>query len=122
MAQFTYKARRRTGEVVEGVLDVADRTVAVMQIEKLGLLPVAVAETLIVDPTLPAWLPEVVLRDLRIGNAKVSLRFWRKADGSSDWEILHRQGSVRVVRQPPPESGAPWTDRAAAVLESIMRS
>lgn len=42
MAQFTYKARRRTGEVVEGVLDVADRTVAVMQIEKLGLLPVAV--------------------------------------------------------------------------------
>jgi glycogen debranching enzyme len=88
----------------------------------LGLLPLAVAETLIVDPTLPAWLPEVVLRDLRIGNAKVSLRFWRKADGSSDWEILHRQGSVRVVRQPPPESGAPWTDRAAAVLESIMRS
>src|SRR5687767_7177461 len=43
MAQFTYKARRRTGEVVEGILDVADRPAAVMQIEKLGLLPVAVA-------------------------------------------------------------------------------
>jgi type II secretory pathway component PulF len=42
MAQFTYKARRRTGEVVEGNLDVADRTAAVMQIEKLGLLPVAI--------------------------------------------------------------------------------
>jgi type IV pilus assembly protein PilC len=42
MAQFSYKARRRTGEVVEGILDVADRTAAVMQIEKLGLLPVAV--------------------------------------------------------------------------------
>ncbi|HUS36952.1 MAG TPA: type II secretion system F family protein [Verrucomicrobiae bacterium] len=42
MAQFTYKARRRTGEVVEGNLDVADRSAAVMQIEKLGLLPVAV--------------------------------------------------------------------------------
>jgi type II secretory pathway component PulF len=42
MAQFTYKARRRTGEVVEGILDVADRTAAVMQIEKLGLLPVAI--------------------------------------------------------------------------------
>lgn len=42
MAQFTYKARRRTGEVVEGILDVADRAAAVMQIEKLGLLPVAI--------------------------------------------------------------------------------
>jgi len=42
MAQFTYKARRRTGEVVEGILDVADRGAAVMQIEKLGLLPVAI--------------------------------------------------------------------------------
>ena len=42
MAQFTYKARRRTGEVVEGILDVADRPAAVMQIEKLGLLPVAI--------------------------------------------------------------------------------
>ena len=42
MAQFTYKARRRTGEVVEGVLDVTDRPAAVLQIEKLGLLPVAI--------------------------------------------------------------------------------
>ena len=42
MAQFTYKARRRTGEAVEGILDVADRTAAVMQIEKLGLLPVTI--------------------------------------------------------------------------------
>src|ERR1051325_5692507 len=42
MAQFTYKARRRTGEVVEGNLDVPDRTAAVMQIEKLGLLPVVI--------------------------------------------------------------------------------
>jgi type II secretory pathway component PulF len=42
MAQFSYKARRRTGEVVEGVLDVADRAAALMQIERLGLFPVAV--------------------------------------------------------------------------------
>src|SRR4051812_3053321 len=42
MAQFSYKARRRSGEVVEGFLDVADRTAAVLQIEKLGLLPVAI--------------------------------------------------------------------------------
>lgn len=42
MAQFNYKARRRTGELVQGVLDVADRSAAVLQIERLGLLPVAI--------------------------------------------------------------------------------
>src|SRR5437867_7453954 len=42
MAQFSYKARRRSGEVVQGVLEVADRTAALTQIERLGLFPVAV--------------------------------------------------------------------------------
>ena len=42
MPQFSYRARRRSGEVVEGTLDVADRTQAVSQIERLGLFPVAV--------------------------------------------------------------------------------
>src|SRR5690242_2674998 len=42
MAQFTYKARRRSGELVQGVLDVADRSAAALQIERLGLLPVAI--------------------------------------------------------------------------------
>jgi len=42
MAQFAYKARRKTGEVVQGVLDVADRAAALTQIERLGLFPVMV--------------------------------------------------------------------------------
>ena len=42
MASFTYKARRRSGEVVNGVVDVPDRSAALMQIERLGLFPVAV--------------------------------------------------------------------------------
>jgi type II secretory pathway component PulF len=42
MAQFAYKARKRTGEVVTGVLDVADRPAALVQIERMGLLPVLV--------------------------------------------------------------------------------
>lgn len=45
MPQFSYKARRRTGEVVEGMLDVADRSAALIQIERLGLFPVAVDAT-----------------------------------------------------------------------------
>src|ERR1051325_4501098 len=42
MPQFAYKARRRSGEVVQGVLDVADRAAALVQIERLGLFPVFV--------------------------------------------------------------------------------
>lgn len=42
MAQFSYKARRRSGDVVTGVLDVPDRSAALVQIERLGLFPVAV--------------------------------------------------------------------------------
>jgi type II secretory pathway component PulF len=42
MPQFSYKARRRSGEVVVGILDVADRSAALIQIERLGLFPVAV--------------------------------------------------------------------------------
>lgn len=43
MPQFSYRARRRSGELVEGVVEVADRSAAVSQIERLGLFPVAVA-------------------------------------------------------------------------------
>ena len=42
MATFSYKARRRSGEVVTGTLDVADRSAALVQIERQGLFPVAV--------------------------------------------------------------------------------
>jgi len=42
MPQFSYRARRRSGELVEGVLEVADRSAAVTQIERLGLFPIAV--------------------------------------------------------------------------------
>jgi len=42
MPQFAYKARRRSGEVVQGVLDVTDRAAALTQIERLGLFPVMV--------------------------------------------------------------------------------
>ncbi|MCS7338271.1 MAG: type II secretion system F family protein [Verrucomicrobiae bacterium] len=42
MPQFAYKARRRSGELVEGLLDVTDRAAAIAQIERLGLFPVAV--------------------------------------------------------------------------------
>jgi glycogen debranching enzyme len=88
----------------------------------LGLLPIAAAETLVLDPALPTWIPELILRDLRIGDAKVSLRFWREDNGASKWEVLHKQGTLHIVRQAPLESlSARWTDRASGLFESMLR-
>lgn len=78
MPQFSYRARKRSGEIVTGVLDVPDRAIALGQIERLGLFPVAVeaaksaaakpernrekdrgaklAPSTILPPTLRAWL------------------------------------------------------------------
>ncbi len=42
MAEFSYKARRRSGELVEGILEVNDRPAALAQIQRLGLFPIAV--------------------------------------------------------------------------------
>jgi type II secretory pathway component PulF len=42
MAEFSYRARRRSGELVEGILDVTDRPAALAQIQRLGLFPIAV--------------------------------------------------------------------------------
>jgi glycogen debranching enzyme len=87
----------------------------------LGLFPIAATHTLVIDPLLPAWMPEVILRDLRVGAATATLRFWRDTGGSARWEVLHQQGTLHVVRQPAMESlSATWGRRAAAVLESVL--
>jgi type II secretory pathway component PulF len=44
MPQFSYKARKRSGELVEGVLEVADRSAALVQIQRSGLFPISVAD------------------------------------------------------------------------------
>ena len=42
MPQFSYKARKRSGELVEGVLEVPDRPAALAQIQRSGLFPISV--------------------------------------------------------------------------------
>ena len=77
---------------------------------------------LLVDPALPAWMPELILRDLRVGDAMATLRFWRDEDGASKWQVLHRQGKLHVVRQPAPESlSAGWMERIAGLVESVSK-
>jgi glycogen debranching enzyme len=70
----------------------------------LGLQPFAPFRMLFVDPHLPPWLPEIRLRRLRVADAEVSLRFFRKPDGDSDYEVLAQRGSLHVIRQPSPWS------------------
>jgi glycogen debranching enzyme len=87
----------------------------------LGLVPLAHIGTLMVDPVLPAWAPEIVLRGLRVGRATATVRFWRDGNGRSRWDVLHRTGSLRIVHQPPPESvTAGVVDRFWGALESVM--
>jgi hypothetical protein len=60
-----------------------------------------------VDPALPTWIPVLILREVRVGDAKATLRFWREEDGPSKWEVLHQQGKLHIVRQPAPEHYPP---------------
>ncbi len=56
MPQFQYKARRRSGGIVEGSLEVADRSAAVSQLEKLGLYPLSLTSAR--GPALKGPLPQ----------------------------------------------------------------
>src|SRR4051794_14227228 len=42
MPQFSYKARNVRGELVEGVLECADRTIAIHQIEQKRCIPIRI--------------------------------------------------------------------------------
>ncbi|HSA54166.1 MAG TPA: hypothetical protein VLE53_00615, partial [Gemmatimonadaceae bacterium] len=87
----------------------------------LGLQPVAPLDLLVVDPVLPDWLPEVVLRNVRLAGATATIRFWRDAGGDSHAEILHRRGTLHLVRQPPPEAlHVRVRDRFSALADRIL--
>jgi glycogen debranching enzyme len=87
----------------------------------LGLQPVAPLDTLVVDPILPTWLPEVILHDLRLGGATATLRFWRDGQGASHAEVLQRRGTLHLLRQPPPESlSAGPGDRFRALADGVL--
>jgi glycogen debranching enzyme len=83
----------------------------------LGLRAVAPLKLLAVDPVLPEWLPDVTLRNLRVGRARVSLRFWRDGSGDSRCEALMKEGALRIIRQPPIDSlTADLWDRLGALI------
>lgn len=87
----------------------------------LGLYPYAPLRALLVDPHLPEWLPEIAIEHLRVGEAVVSLHFFRKPDGSSDYRVTDQRGRLHVVRQPSPWSlTASTTERLVDALTSLL--
>jgi glycogen debranching enzyme len=85
----------------------------------LGLYPYAPLRMLVIDPHLPEWLPEITLRDLRVGKARVTIRFRRRSDGRTSYRILDQRGKLHVVRQ-----ATPWslTTQPAERLRDALSS
>ncbi len=85
----------------------------------VGMWPIVPLHVLVVDPKLPWWLPDLTIRNIRVGEASVAIRFRRDESGHSDYEVLEKSGKIRVVRQPPVESvTASARDRLRAVLRA----
>jgi len=65
----------------------------------LGLRADAPSGRLYVYPTLPRWLPDVQLEGLKVGKARLTLRFWREGT-KTRWEIREQEGAIEVVDSP----------------------
>jgi type IV pilus assembly protein PilC len=97
MPQFSYRARRKSGEVVQGVLDVADRAAALVQIERLGLVPVMVDG----------------------GRAAVAAAT-AQAEGKSGRSIVPASWTRKRQRKPKLQELATYTQQFANLLNSGM--
>jgi glycogen debranching enzyme len=75
----------------------------------LGISADAPNRRLYVDPALPDWLPDVSLRNLRVGKTRVDLRFWREGRRTR-WDVLRQTGRIVVEEQP----WGPWPIRRRA--------
>jgi len=86
----------------------------------LGIYPYAPMNMLLVDPHLPDWLPEIILRNLHVGKAAVSIRFYRKGK-RTHFDVLDKRGKLHVLRQPSPWSlTAGFGERLTDVMESLI--
>ncbi|HEV3410468.1 MAG TPA: glycogen debranching N-terminal domain-containing protein [Chthoniobacterales bacterium] len=87
----------------------------------LGLYAYAPLHMLLLDPHLPEWLPEITLNNLRVGAATTTIRFCRKENGESTYEVLDKRGALHVIRQPSPWSlTASFAERLQDALVSLL--
>ncbi len=87
----------------------------------LGIRPVAPLRSLIVDPQLPPWLPDVRLEGIRVADARAVLDVRRTEDGKTRYRVGRLKGGLRVIRQPPPDArSTSATKRARALVGSFF--
>ena len=89
----------------------------------LGMVPVSPARLLVIDPHLPAWLPDLRLDGMRVGSAIVDLSFERTPRGRTRFAVRRRSGWLTVLRQPPPQApnATPWGRLGAAASTLVGR-
>ncbi|HEX5478321.1 MAG TPA: glycogen debranching N-terminal domain-containing protein [Dehalococcoidia bacterium] len=63
----------------------------------LGMRSVAPLQLLAVDPQLPAWLPDLRIEGVRVGDGRVDLEAWRTRGGATRYRV--QADGVRVVRE-----------------------
>ena len=86
----------------------------------LGLYPFAPSNTLLLDPHLPDWLPELAVKNLHVGKAVISIRFYRNGK-NTHFDVLEKRGRLHVLRQPSPWSlTAGIGERIKDVMESLI--
>src|SRR5437868_14621397 len=62
----------------------------------LGFQPDAPRNKLYVDPALPCWLPDLTVRNLRIGKHRLDIRFWTEGKQTA-FEVI--KGDPKVVER-----------------------
>jgi glycogen debranching enzyme len=62
----------------------------------LGFLPDAPRNRLYIDPSLPRWLPDLTVQDLRVGKHKLDIRFWREGEQTA-FEVI--KGDPELVER-----------------------
>ena len=63
----------------------------------LGFVPDAPRNKLYIDPVLPEWLPDLTVIDMRIGQHKLDIRFWREGD-RTEFEVMKGDAAIVVRR------------------------
>jgi hypothetical protein len=66
-------------------------------------------------------LPEITIKNLHVGAARLLLRFWRTPSGETDYKVEYLEGRLHVIRQPSPWSlTADWGERVRDVVKSLL--
>jgi glycogen debranching enzyme len=85
----------------------------------VGFHPDAPNGRLYIDPVLPAWMPDLHLHDLRVGDKVIDLRMWREKD-ETRWEVtrgpagmVEHRSFARLTGLWPAEAKKPATTSAA---------